>query len=708
MNPDPRIAAPRIEAPAVDDRLDFLELLEVLWRKKWSILFWVVLFMVLGGYYAFKMTTPRYTATTVIALENSDATIVAFESVAPELSADYWSIQTEVEVLQSRNLLGKVVDKLALIADPEFNPHLKDPNAEPGLVSKVLIEVLGPVEPAPPPPAEVARNDTIDRLRLAIRATNIRNTRVYHISVLTEDPKKSALIADTLADLYILNQLEAKFEATQQATTWLTDRVAELKNELEDAESAVKAFNTDTDLVSSETLEGLNRQLKDFRDRAADLAQLETTLAARVENLKAARADGDPIVMAEAANDTPLSQLAKRVAGAGGDAFRESFDQRFTQIIERAEFELERNRQQQTAVARSVQDIERQVTEQSADLLKLEQLQREAEASRVIYEYFLGRLKETSVQQGIQQADSLILSNAVVPKYPSSPRKMLIILVMAIFGLIIGIVVVSLGQMRKRDFRSTDDLERLTGITVLGRIPRDSAAKPRRLLKHLISKPTSALAEAVRDLRTSVLLSNVDHEPQIIMLVSSVPGEGKTTQSVALAETLAGMRKRVLLIEGDLRRRTLDRYFGADEGRPGIVSVVAGRAELADAIHSDKDSGIDVLLGERTKINAADFFSSDRFQSTLHQLRQNYDVILIDTPPVLVVPDARLIAQYADAVLYVVRWGSTLRNVVRQGLAALASVNVKTTGLVLSQIDPGQAERYGEYFAVYGKKYYNR
>ena len=708
MNPDPRFTAPRIEAPVVDDRLDFLELLGVLWRKKWSILCWVLLFMLLGGYYAFKMTTPRYSATTVIALENSDAAIVAFESVAPELSADYWSIQTEVEVLQSRNLLGKVVDKLALIADPEFNPYIDDPNAEPGLVSKVLAEVLGPVEPGPPPPAEVIRNDTIDRLRLAIRATNIRNTRVYHISVLTEDPKKSALISDTLAELYILNQLEAKFEATQQATSWLTDRVAELKNELEDAEGAVKRFNTDTDLVSSETLEGLNRQLKDFRDRAADLSQLETTLAARVENLNAAKADGDPIKMAEAANDTPLAQLAKRVAGNGGDAFRASFDQRYNQIVERAVFELERNRQQQTAVTRSVADIERQVTEQSADLLKLEQLQREAEASRVIYEYFLGRLKETSVQQGIQQADSLILSNAVVPKFPASPRKALIILVMAIFGLIVGLVVVSLGQMRRRDFRATDDLERLTGISVLGRIPRDSAAKPRRLLKHLISKPTSALAEAVRDLRTSVLLSNVDHEPQIIMLVSSVPGEGKTTQSVALAETLAGMRKRVLLIEGDLRRRTLDRYFGAEEGRPGLVSAVAGRAELASAIHSDKESGIDVLLGERTKINAADFFSSDRFQSTLHQLRQNYDVILIDTPPVLVVPDARLIAQYADAVLYVVRWGSTLRNAVRQGLAALASVNVKVTGLVLSQIDPGQAERYGEYFSVYGKKYYNR
>ena len=690
-----------------EDRLDFLELLEVLWRKKWSIALWVLLFMVLGGYYAFKMTTPRYSATTVIALENSDASIVSFESVAPELSADFWSIQTEVEVLQSRNLIGKVVDKLGLVDDPEFNPYLVDPDAEPGLVAQGLEAVFGKAEPLPPPPLSVQRDDTIDIVRFSVRATNIRNTRVYHISVLTQDPKKSARIADTLADLYILNQLEAKFEATQQATSWLTDRVAELKTELEQAESAVKAFTTDTDLVSTETLDGLNRQLKDFRDRAGDLAQREEALAARVDELIAAKASDDPRRMAELANDAALKQLAGRLAN-GGEAFKQSFDQRYEQVVERARFELSRNQEQQAAVLASVTDIEQQVGDQSTDLLKLEQLQREAEASRVIYEYFLGRLKETSVQQGIQQADSLILSNAVVPKFPSSPRKMMIIMTMAMMGLIVGTVMVAMGQLRKRDFRSTDDLERLTGITVLGRIPKDSSAKPRRLLKNLISKPTSALAESVRDLRTSVLLSNVDHEPQIIMLVSSVPGEGKTTQSVALAETLAGMRKWVLLIEGDLRRRTLDRYFGADGRNPGLVSVVAGRTTLSEAIHRDEESGIDVLLGERTKINAADFFSSDRFQATLDQLRSTYDVILIDTPPVLVVPDARLIAQYADAVLYVVRWGSTLRKVVRQGLAAMASVNVKVTGLVLSQIDTSKAERYGEYFAVYGKKYYNR
>lgn len=707
MNPDPRIHSPRADAAPKEEHLDFVELLTTLWRRKWTIFAWMFALMLLAGYYAFAVVTPRYTATTVIALEANDASIVSFDTVAPELSADYWTIQTEVEVLQGRNLIGKVVDKLNLEADPDFNPNIKDPDEQPSLIRRGLTAIFGERDPLPPPPPDVVRNDTIDSVLASVRATNLRSTRVYHISVITRDPRKSALIADTLADLYILNQLEAKFEATEKATKWLTDRVAELKVELEAAEGAVKEFNSEADLVSPEQLDALNRQLKDFRDRLVGATEQGAVLTARITTLESARNSGEAERMALAANDSGLTQLSARL-DQGGAALRTSFDQRFNQILERTRFDLTRSETQRAALEASIVDLERQVQTQSQDLLKLEQLQREAEASRVIYEYFLGRLKETSVQQGIQQADSLILSNAVVPKQPSSPRKMLLIFTAMVFGLLFGIVFVMLRQLRKRDFRTADDLENLTGVGVIGRIPRDGSAKPKRLLNHLMTKPTSGLAEAVRDLRTSILLSNIDHEPQIIMMVSSVPGEGKTTQSVALAESLAGMRKRVLLIEGDLRRRTLDKYFGDGSNRPGLVSAVAGKAELSEAILSDKESGIDALLGEKTQINAADFFSSDKFRAMLDTLRRHYDVVVIDTPPVLIVPDARLIAQYADAVIYVVRWGKTFRSMVRQGLASLAAVNVKVTGMVLSQIDVGEATRYGEYYGAYGKKYYNR
>ena len=178
MNPDPRITTPRVEVAAPEERLDFLELLEVLWRKKWSIALWVAAFMFLGGYYAFNMTTPRYAATTVIALENNDASIVSFDSVAPELSGDFWTINTQVEILQSRKLMGKVIERLNLIEDPEFNPYLVDPNEEPGLVAKAMQGIFGKIERPPPPPLEIQREDTIDVLRFSIRATNIRNTRI--------------------------------------------------------------------------------------------------------------------------------------------------------------------------------------------------------------------------------------------------------------------------------------------------------------------------------------------------------------------------------------------------------------------------------------------------------------------------------------------------------------------------------------------------
>ena len=697
--------------------IDLLQLLGTLRRGKWRIAIYAILATALGIYYAFWMTTPVYTAATSVALNQRNSDVVDLGSPLAALDgSDWYTINTEVETLKSRDLSEKLVKDLKLTEDPVFNYALRPPEEASFSISGLIREAIAAVRPkddkveevTPPPTEEEIFEGVVDVVMGSILASNVNESYVFEIQITTIDPEASMRVANGLARVYIEDQIAIKYEATEQATDWLNSRVAELETELEIAENAVKEFNAETDLVGPETLEALNRQLKDRRDRVNAAEIRADQLEAQVTRLIAANQSGDRTEMATLAVDPALRQLLPRLGDAGAP---EAFDVRFGQLFDRAQVEATRARAQVQALDSSVKDLEKQVQSQSAELLKLEQLKREAGASRQIYEHFLGRLKETSVQQGIHQADSRILSRAILPTSPSAPRKARIVTFATLIGFIIGCTLVLLKEMRQTGFRSAQEVEQATGITVFAQIPKAPFSRRKRILNYLATKPTSAVVEAVRNLRTSVLLSNIDTPPQVIMMTSSLPGEGKTTQSLALSQSFSGTEKKVLLIEGDIRRRTFQEYFNL-KGQPGLVSAVSGEVSLADAIFRSEDLGIDVLIGEKTTVNAADFFSSGRFRTFLSKLRSHYDVIIIDTPPVLVVPDARVIAPLADALIYSIHWNKTTRAQLEEGIHSLQSVDIKISGLSLNQIDMRKAQNYGGKYSElygygYGRKYYN-
>jgi capsular exopolysaccharide synthesis family protein len=383
-----------------------------------------------------------------------------------------------------------------------------------------------------------------------------------------------------------------------------------------------------------------------------------------------------------------------------------AFRQQFDEMLVTAERENARLEAQRAAVALSIEDITESIDDQTEELVELEQLKREAEASRLIYEFFLGRLKEISVQQGLQQAESRVLSYAVRPNQASAPRVPIILSLSLVLGLMIGGAFVLLREMSQNTFRIADELEAKTGYNVLGQIPTVPSRNRSMVLQYLRDKPNSAAAEAIRHLRTSLLLANLDKPPKVIMSTSSIPGEGKTTQSIALALNLAGMGKKVLLIEGDVRRRVMNEYFNISE-KPGFLSVMLGEATLEDALTHLTDMKFDLLLGEKAQANAADVYSSDRFGAFLKDLREQYDYVIIDTPPVLAVADARIIGGWVDATIYTVRWDSTTHRQVLDGLAAFEQVNVKISGLVLGQVSERGMKRYGygDSYGAYGAYY---
>lgn len=334
--------------------------------------------------------------------------------------------------------------------------------------------------------------------------------------------------------------------------------------------------------------------------------------------------------------------------------------------------------------------------------MELQQLQREAEASGLIYEYFLGRMKETSVQQGIQQAEARVLSPAIAPLYPSEPRSLRIVAMALVGGFVFSTLGTLLVAQLRTAIRSPEELESLTGKMVMGVIPAAPTRGRKGLLEYAVQRPSSSLVEAIRNLRTGILMSDLDRPPQVVMVSSSAMGEGKTTTALLLAQNAAALGKRVLIMECDLRRNVFESYFDV-KGRPGLMAALSGEAPLDEVILEDAATGLHVIPGEQSKVNAADVFSSERFGEFMAELRASYDLIVVDTPPVLAVPDARVISRHADAIIFAVRWNSTTREMVTSSLEQFRQINARIAGLALTQADTSRLGRYGS--AGYGYGY---
>ncbi|MGJ8605670.1 MAG: polysaccharide biosynthesis tyrosine autokinase [Marivita sp.] len=704
-----------------NDEIDLLELFATLWRGKLIILAFALAALLLGATYAFVLAVPKYTASTTLAVQPSSSNIVDIESVVSGVSSDISSLNTELEVIKSRKLIEQLVQRLSLVNDPEFNLALVEveENADPGAVLPTLSiaeRALGLIGLELPPRVALTEqaqfNETVDRVSDVISASLQRNTFVFSISVKTTDPQKSVEIVNALAELYISDQIAVKFEATENAVTWLSERVTDLEVELTTREDEIKELRAGSTLITPEALAALNQQASDMRERLADLRSAAVGAEERLLDLRKIREAGDINAMQAAFSDPVLRRLFNDVAG-GNTQSRGLFEDRYDLLVTRDTNDVQRAISQVSSLELSYDALQTQIAEKTQDLVELQQAEREVDATGVLYETFLARLKETTVQRGLQEADARILSPAVNGLYVE-PRRSLVLALSLVLGSLLGAGLVLINQLRHSGVRTADDLEKMTGLNVLGQVPKMPIKRRDQLVKYLNDKPTSAASEAIRNLRTSILLSNIDNPPKVIMSTSSVPGEGKTTLAIALAHNFVGLGKSVLLIEGDIRRRTLSEYF---ENTPdgGLIAALSGDRPINEVVFHDKSLGADVLMGEKSNVNAADLFSSDRFQTFLHHAREAYDIIIIDTPPVLVVPDARVLGQAVDALVYAVKWDKTAKRQIEEGVRQFATANLKITGFVLSQIDPkgmqryGYGGKYGSYgaYGSYGKGYYD-
>ncbi|MGP1355872.1 GumC family protein [Roseicyclus sp.] len=736
-----------------DDLIDLRAILARLWRGKWIIAI-CVLFAGAFGYLTAAQYVPIYRAAAKVMFDAPGREIIDIGATAQVPTARN-GLQDQIEVLRSTNLAEKVVDELGLVQNPEFNPRLRP--VEVTLVDRArdVVEVpdwardslmdIGVLSPPPPPrpdpdPEEIAqleRRIVIENVLARLLIRPVPDSRVIEIGFVSQNPRTAAAVANAFAEQYIIDQLDARLDATRAATDWLSGRVDELRDRLQVAEEAVESARATQSFEAGQSLEITQQQLQAL-NATLSVARNETrTAEATYQRLNAALDDeaeygaipefrSSPVINQFRTQRTELlAQRAgllesvseehpavQRVDTLLDQASRNMRDEA-EQIVEAARLSWESLRQEEADIQADVRALETLALEQSRDQVTIRQLEREAEASRILYENFLARLQETSEQERLEEPDARILTRAEIPLSPQTQRQNRTVTVALIAGALAGMGLIFLLDKLNNTFRSAPQLEQMTGETVLGVLPMVGRRVRRKtVLQRFREKPKSSLAEAVRSLRTSILFSNVDTPPKVVMFTSSVPREGKSTTATLVALTSRQMGRSAVIVDCDLRLPALADLLGTTDERPGLLSAIEGTVPLEEAIHRDEESGLHVLMTKpsepRSTVNAADILSSRRFDELIAELKATYDLVILDTPPTLAVADPRILSAHADVVVYVVRWDHTPRGAVLEGLKELRTINAPVAGVVLSLVNEAKASRYAyEGYSSYRGRYRN-
>ena len=736
------------------DLIDIRELLRVLWRRRGVILGTVLFLTSLALLVVFQLT-PRYTASTLLTLQTRKEAVVDIQAVMSGLSTDASVIRTELDIISSRRLIGKLVDKLNLVKDPEFNGALREKNPfslslDPRTyLPPEWLTALGLAkedETLLSPEERAAKEHTavVDAVTGALAVSNPKLSYTIQLAFESESPAKAALLANTLAEIYLTDQLEAKFEATQRATDWLSGRIGDLRIRVLDAENAVQAYREkhriiqagNQGTVGEQQIAELNVQLINTQTDLAEAEARYNQVKTQVGRASGADSLGDvlksPLIQRlgeqEAEVRRKQADISKRYGARHPEMInvnsqlsdiRAKIAEETDKILRNIENDVRIARARESTLAHNLEKLKSENTQVDKARVELRELERDAESGRVLLETFLSRFKETSNEKGLQQTDARIISSAQAPGGPSFPKKNLILAVAVVLSGMIGLGLAFLLEALDNGYRALEHLERINRIKGLGMVPKLTALtlKGMKPFQYALKKPTSAYSESLRSIYTSLMFGHPgDSKPKTVLVTSSLPGEGKTTFSLSLALVLAKAGNlKVLYLEGDLRRANVVKALVELDASPPSLSqyLMEETPHWEDCLIADPATGLDFILASRRKTdNPQALLQSQRMRTLLQEAAGRYDLILIDTPPLLAVSDAIVLSHYADATVFVVKWESTAREAVRNALDLLRKAGAPLGGAVLAQVDVKKHAYYGygdyaSYYGRYGDYYAN-
>lgn len=686
--------------------------------------------------------TPMYKASARLLLDTRTFKVVSTEAALSGVDTmNLGAIQSELEVIQSEFLIGRVVDKLGLANNPDFNgtkpPGFIDSAFAPlrELWATGISTLLAPA-PKPQPAAQPAARSTgraneesDPRRRAAIGAvaghlsvTLLGRTFVILVTVESPDGTMSARIANALAEAYLADQIDTKNEANRRATEWLEQRLAELRRNLQVAEEAVSSYRRDKGLagspegtMSTQTLSDLNAKFVAARskriEREARLVALSRASLNPGEIANIAEVAGNSTLAALRIQDVEISRKMAELGAMLGDNHPRMIQARSELASIRARFLSETQRitlavRAELDAAKAEEDELKELVDKAAVVsgtasqyeAELKQLEREAQSNRTLYESFLNRFKELREQQDIQRADARILAYAQPSGAPSSPNYKTGLLAAFVIGCLLGMAGAVAAEKLDRVFRSAAQVEDATGVGVLGMVPevKGAASVRSNVVAHVLENTTSPAAEAIRAVFTAISLGSLDRPPRVIAITSSTPSEGKTTFVAALGGLLTKMNasRRVLIVDLDLRQARMSAALGLKDRGGTIDDYLMGLKTLEECTRRHDSSGVDYILARPNTPNAPEILESHAMKAALATFAERYDLVILDGPPVMAVSDARIISRLADYTVFIVQWAKTPREVVKTAISALVAVT-NHVGVVINRVNLAKHARYG-------------
>lgn len=700
--------------PALEE-IDLRNLWRTIWRWR-ALVASTVVIAIVAAIVTVNSLTPIYTASTQVAIGQRQDQVLNLPDILTNLKGDAETINTEIGVIRSRNLALKTVVKLGLDSNPEFNP-------EPGVLDRVkdwiadflppLPEWLaGPPSEPPAPEEEAHLVRVIDKFLDKLKVSSDGKSRIVTISFQSADPRLAAQVANTLADFYIVSQLDAKFEAARRANEWLSDRLTGLREETLAAEDAVEQFRREHGIVRGETSTIMTQEVSQVANDlvAARAARIEAQ--SRLSQVRSSTQGDNPDwnAVPEVLSNPLIQALRQQEADAvrrAGDLL-EQYGEKHPRVINvRAEIreirakiqaevgkiitglrnELARQQAREASLQAMLDQLKGEASQSNIAQVQLRDLERTAEAARTLYENFLQRFKETQSQENFQQPDADIISRAVTPLEPTFPQKTVFVILSALAGILVGALLALIFENLDVGIRSTDQVRRLLKVEPIGLVPATKGSKGGAgPVTDILERPASAFAEAVRTVHTNLLLADVDNRARTVLVTSALPGEGKSTLAASLAQMAARYGRRVIVVDCDLRRPRLHRIWGVPQ-EPGVANWLLHEKELNEIYNDKHPSGAHIIPAGRLPSTPPNLLGSDRFSKMLHALRNHYDLVILDSAPVLAVADTRALAAFADKTLFVVHWAQTPRKVAAEALDCLHGAGADIAGAIIMRVD---------------------
>src|SRR6266571_387332 len=692
----------------------------VLRKHQWLILSFMLAVVTIVTISTFRMQ-PVYNATARIAIDRENANILPFQGAD---SYDYMMdlenyIETQSKILTSETLALQTIRNTGLSARPEFS----SPNGP----SEAMASGSLANQKRPPELGEFLGSLSVKR---------VPNSRLMDVSFESTDPQLAARIVNAHIASYIEQNFRSKYEATTQASTWLADQLSELKIKVQKSEDARIAYERQNQIWTLDDKQNITTQrLSDINKQLTDAQSERMKKESLYEFAKSGNLDAVPQVQ----SDAGLAELLRKrndLSSQHSDALSQygpnfprvqrlqaqlkdldaSIEKEKKQIVDVLESDYREARQRESMLTQALDQQKAAANQMAEKLVEYNILKREAEANKALYEGFMTKLKETAISLGLRSSNIRIVDPAMIPSTPSRPAKTRNITLAFLVGLVGGIGLALMREYLDNTVKSPDDVETFARLPSLAVVPQfassNGSSKRQGLLQGFAAKgqdkrielvaqhlPKSQMSEAFRALRTSILLSQADHPPQVILVTSALPREGKTTAAANLAVTLAQLGDSTVLVDADLRKPGIGRLLNLGSGKyAGLSSYLAGVSslDLVSVPHPAIPNLVAIPTGPLPP-NPADLLSSHKLADAIAELRAKFKFIVIDSPPIMAATDAVILSVQADGVLLVVRSGETPKEAFTRTRDLLTSVKCHILGVVLNAVDSSAPDYYYSY-----------